>query len=131
MLAVVDSVKNELTLANAGHLPPLQRKVDGSVRAVGQADSGMPLGIVPSQSFKQTIYPIDPGDTWLLFTDGVTEAKRGDHELYGGNRLMEYVSQGPQEANKLVKGVIQNVEEFCNGEPQADDTCLVCFRRDA
>ncbi|MBM80207.1 MAG: protein serine phosphatase [Planctomycetaceae bacterium] len=131
VLAVVDSEKHELTLANAGHLPPLRRTADGNVVPIGQKDSGMPLGIVPTQTFDETKYLIDPGDTWLFFTDGVTEAKRGDNEFYGGQRLIDYVASGPAEANKLVKGVIADVENFCEGTPQADDTCLVCFRRDA
>ena len=130
VLAVIDPKEQNVTLVSAGHPSPICRSLDGDVTLVEGDDMGLPLGIIPDQEFVQTVIPIDKGDTWVLYTDGVTEAMTPERELYGTKRLTKFIGNGPLEVDDLVKGVVDDVAEFA-GESgsQSDDLCLVAFQR--
>mgnify|MGYP003390059566 CR=1 FL=1 len=130
LIMIIDPQIHQLTLVNAGHLSPLRRDpVTGKVDPIGAVESGMPLGIVSDQKFQQTKYDLNPGEAWLVFTDGVTEAMRSQKEIYGNKRLISLVSKGPQQIDALVKAVVDDVEAFVEGRPQSDDICMVGFQR--
>lgn len=129
VIAILNPKTHELTIANAGHMPPLMRHAGGEVEQIGKEIGGLPLGVVPDQTFEEIVVPIQPGDTFVAFTDGITEAMNSQSELYGTKMLSQYLSTGPENPEDLVKGVIQDVETFCEGRPQSDDMCLVCLRR--
>lgn len=126
----VDPEKMEATVVSAGHLPPVRRNKKGTVELIESDDSGLPLGIIPDQVFQQQVYPIKPGDTWLLYTDGVTEAMKRDRELYGTSRLVDFVKAGPEGIGELINGVVTSVNEFVEGRAQSDDMCIVGFQRE-
>lgn len=128
-IAILNPQKHELDIANAGHLPPLVRSADRQVISVGQAESGMPLGVSANQSFRQLVVPLQPDDTVLFFTDGVTEAMSPAMQLYGRNRLSETMALGPLEVGKLVPAIIDDVEKFFDSVTQRDDLCTVALRR--
>ena len=128
VLIVVDPATRQVTLANAGHLPPLVRHADGSISEVVSEFPGMPLGIVPDQEFQQQQHQLGPGDTWLMFTDGVTEAMNGDNEIYGTERLQESLSRAPAELDTMIQAIVGDVEIHCANRDQSDDMCLTAFR---
>lgn len=128
-IAIINPQKHELDLANAGHLPPLIRNTRREVIAIGQAESGMPLGVSPTQSFRQLLVPLQPGDTVMMFTDGVTEAMNPALEIYGRSRLMATLSSGPEDVRQLMPAIIDDVEKFYGSVTQRDDLCAVAFRR--
>lgn len=129
LIMVVDPQAHQLTLVNAGHLSPLRRDAFGKVDPIGAVESGMPLGIVPDQKFQQTKYDLNPGECWLVFTDGVTEAMRSAKEIYGNKRLTDFFAKAPPKIDDSVKAVVEDVEAFIEGRPQSDDICLVGFQR--
>lgn len=129
VLMVINPVTNQLTVVNAGHLPPLRRDTSGNVTAIGASESGLPLGILPNQSFQQTVFDLAPGESWLVFTDGVTEAMRMPQEIYGNKRLMKFLETGPAKIDVLVKAVVDDVEAYVEGQAQSDDICMVGFQR--
>lgn len=129
LVMVIDPRTHELTLVNAGHLSPLRRMPNGKVEPIGIRESGMPMGIVPDQKFQQSKFELVPGESWLVFTDGVTEAMRSQQEIYGNKRLTDFVKSGPERIDDLIKAVVEDVEEFVEGRPQTDDICLVGFQR--
>ena len=128
VLIVVDPATRQVTLANAGHLPPLVRHADGSISEVVSEFPGMPLGIVPDQEFQQQQHQLGPGDTWLMFTDGVTEAMNGDNEIYGTERLQDSLSRAPAELDTMIQAIVGDVEIHCANRDQSDDMCLTAFR---
>jgi GAF domain-containing protein len=77
----------ELTLASGGHLPPLVLRNDGTVEPV--ALRGMLIGVVADPRIDQTTVRLAPGETCLLYSDGVTEARGGrrGNEQFGVDRL--------------------------------------------
>ncbi len=129
LIMIIDPQTQQMTLVNAGHLAPLRRSPTGKVDSIGVAESGMPLGIMADQKFQQTKYDLNPGESWLVFTDGVTEAMRSPKEIYGNKRLIELVSKQSGNIASLVKAVVEDVEAFVEGRPQSDDICLVGFQR--
>jgi len=129
VLVIVDPHKHEITIANAGHLPPLRRDAEGNVESLALAESGMPLGISPTQEFNEVRIRIELGDLCVLYTDGITEAMNSRNEIYGRKRLCDYIANGPAGVDKLVKGIVADVEDFCGGRTQRDDMCLVGLRR--
>lgn len=129
VIAVLNPKTHEMTISNAGHLPPLLRHANGQVEQVARGVGGLPLGVIPDQTFQETIIPIAPGDTFVAFTDGITEAMNPKNDLYGNKMLTKFLSKGPKHPEELVKGLIQDVETFCEGRAQSDDMCLVCLRR--
>ncbi|MFB9236490.1 PP2C family protein-serine/threonine phosphatase [Plantactinospora siamensis] len=76
-----------LTLAGGGHLPPLLLRADGTVQAVSLG--GMLIGVVPDPHIGATTVHLAPGESCVLYSDGVTEARGGRHgdEEYGPERL--------------------------------------------
>ena len=129
VMALIDPETHEVTIANAGHLPPLKRCADNSVEQIARRDSGLPLGINPSQEYREIKLSLEPGETILFYTDGVTEAMNPKRELYGSKRLREFLATGPAELPELIEGIVADVEAFCQGRAQSDDICLVGFSR--
>ncbi|WP_320066221.1 PP2C family protein-serine/threonine phosphatase [Micromonospora sp. RTGN7] len=77
-----------LTMSGGGHLPPLVLRASGEVEPVGL--SGMLIGVVPDPRIGEVTVELAPGETCLLYSDGVTEARggrRGD-EQFGADRLV-------------------------------------------
>jgi serine phosphatase RsbU (regulator of sigma subunit) len=129
VIAVLNPKTHELTLANAGHMPPLIRHANGEVEPVGKGVGGLPLGVVPDQTFQEVVVPMKPGDIFVAFTDGITEAMNYNNDLYGTKLLTKYLATAPVDPEELVKGLIQDVETFSEGRAQTDDMCLVCLKR--
>jgi len=131
VLAVIDPTTHEVTLANAGHLPPMRRTMRREVQLVARKDSGMPLGITPDQTFREVRFQLDPGDALVFYTDGVTEAMNGRREIYGSRRLRDFVAEAPEGIADVIEGIVSNVETFSEGRAQSDDMCLVGLSRSA
>jgi phosphoserine phosphatase RsbU/P len=128
-MAVLEPVKHEVVLVSAGHLPPIARDLEGNVEQIEGDDTGLPLGIIPDQTFIQSVHPLKSGDMWLLYTDGVTEAMTAKREIYGSKRLQAFVKSGPLEVEALVKAIVDDVSRFASGHAQSDDLCMVGFQR--
>lgn len=72
---------------------------------------------------------LEPGDTLILFSDGVTEAMDPGEELYGVPRLREVLTgQSDCALDKLQKSILESVENFSKGAHQADDLTLLIVR---
>ncbi|MHC4880321.1 MAG: SpoIIE family protein phosphatase [Planctomycetota bacterium] len=128
-ILVIDPRKHTVTLVSAGHLAPIRRDLNGNVQLVEGNDSGLPLGIIPDQTFEEDVYEVNPGDTWVLYTDGVTEAMKPSRELYGTKRLSAFIKDGPFEISELIGGIVADVSEFTSGSANSDDLCIVGFQR--
>jgi serine phosphatase RsbU (regulator of sigma subunit) len=129
VIVVVDPATHTLTLVNAGHLLPLLRRAGGTVEKIDYDGAGLPLGIKADTVYRQLEVPLEPGDTLVLYTDGVTEAANAANDMYGTARIVEFLTRQGTDVETLGDGLVANVEAFCQGESQRDDICLVCFRR--
>ncbi len=101
------------------------------VQAVGGEDtSGPPLGIEPTWKYKQVELPIRPGQGVLLFTDGISEARNAQGELFGEARIRDAL-RGAHSPAEACERVLEAVERFAAANAPRDDVCLVAFARTA
>jgi serine phosphatase RsbU (regulator of sigma subunit) len=129
-LAVLEPETGKLTFVNAGHNPGLLLRADGEGEWLGS--TGMPIGLLPVGTYTAEKVTLEPGDTMVLYTDGITEAEDPDLELYGEDRLRETCTRLRCEAlDRLAAGVEEDVEAFIRGVPCADDRTMVLVRRKA
>lgn len=128
-IAVLDPVRHEVQLASAGHLPPIVRRDGRPAEFVGHRESGMPLGVMAEQTYGSLTIPLEPNDTIVFYTDGITEAMNPQSQLFSKERARVAITDGPQSVTQLVPALIAAVESFCEGEPQRDDICVTALRR--
>ena len=125
LLAVLDRGSRRLTLLNAGHLAPLRRRAAGAIEVIGEDARGPALGILPDVVWRQVETLVEPGDVWLAFTDGVTEAVNASGEMYGGFRLRQTLARAPVVVGEAGESILADVRQFLADQPQSDDICLV------
>ena len=115
----------QVDLTLGGHPSPLLLRADGSVETVGEPGSA--LGLLPEPLFQETRCLLEPGDSLIAFTDGVTDARRGN-EQYGEERLHSLVADCiGLSADAIAAGIGDAVLRF-QGEHAHDDTALVVLR---
>jgi serine phosphatase RsbU (regulator of sigma subunit) len=129
IVAVLDPKTHELTIVNAGHMPPLLGKADGAVEQLGAGRAGLPLGVADDFQYQSFTRALAPGECVTIFTDGISEAMDGDGQLYGLPRLLEQVGGPARGVAELGEQILADVRRFADGRPQSDDVCLVCFGR--
>ncbi|AVT41544.1 serine/threonine-protein phosphatase [Plantactinospora sp. BB1] len=116
-----------LTLASGGHLPPLVLRADGGVESVELR--GMLVGVVPDPRIASVTVQLGQGETCLLFSDGVTEARGGIRgEQFGTTRLVEAL-QGC--ARMPAPALAERVEQVCGdwlGGRDHDDIAVFAIR---
>lgn len=121
-LAVDQSRRSRsLTLCSAGHTPVLLRGSDGTVTPVGS--HGLVLGVFENPELVTSRPRFGPGDTVVLYTDGVTEARRGSDQ-YGDDRLRALVAATDPAADHLTATIEAAVLDFVGGPPQDDIAIL-------
>jgi phosphoserine phosphatase RsbU/P len=130
VVAVVDPQALELTLVNAGHMPPLLRSADGEVSEIGGEEAGLPLGVVDDYQYEAHRREFLAGDFVTIFTDGFSEAMNSRRELFGIQRLVEICSNKETKPRDLGPCILSSVRKFVGDYPQSDDMCMVCFGRE-
>ncbi len=127
VVCVLDPARREVTMVNAGHLPPLLRLSDGSVSEIGREQSGLPLGVVDGTGYQQHSLHVPPGGLLLIYSDGISEAMNDAEEAYGVQRIRSHLETLRGSAGCVGRRIVDDVAEFTEGRSQADDMCLVCF----
>jgi serine phosphatase RsbU (regulator of sigma subunit) len=128
-LALLDPRRHEVTVFNAGHLPPLWRRGVGRVETVAEPESGLPLGVERAVDYVPHRVPLAPGESLIMYTDGITEAMNQNDELYGAARLLRMSAVGADGVSLLGRRILDDVRLFVGATPQSDDMCLECFGR--
>ena len=116
-----------LDFINAGHPSPLLLR-PGEV-AAPFTEGSFPVGLIPDADYVVSSVRLEPGDTIVLFSDGVTEAMDPNEQMFGTHRLRE-VLLGQHEAplDHLQRTVLESIQRFCGGAAQADDITLLLAR---
>ena len=127
--ALFNPDSGSLTYSIAGHDPPLLVSADGAVTEL-PLTKGVALGIAPDVVYTQETVTLEPGDTVVLFTDGVTEAMNADNQQFGLNRLTEvFEGNPPPSAAAANEAVFEHVRNFAGDAPQSDDITCLTLRR--
>jgi serine phosphatase RsbU (regulator of sigma subunit) len=119
----------DLTYVNAGHNPPLLcRSATGEVELLNP--TGMAMGVLSEFPYTQESVRLQPGDTLLLYTDGMTEAFSSEREQFGIERLTQLVQAHQGRSPGDLLAVLEDaVDGFTGGAPAGDDTTLLALKR--
>lgn len=114
----------DVAMAAGGHPAAIVLDTDKVPRVVGEP--GHLVGAFPSVAYEDIRFELRPGTTVLLYTDGVTDGRRGS-ELYGEERLMRLLHESVDTAESLIGRVLDDVLDFQGQEPR-DDIALVALQ---
>ena len=123
---VLDVTSGAFKFVNAGHNPPIWWKADQSLQTL-PSTNGIALAVMDGMPFNECTVHLEPGDTLILFTDGVTEAIDVDEVLFADERLLNVVRglSATIPVTEVPERIVQAVRDFAGEAPQADDiTCL-------
>jgi sigma-B regulation protein RsbU (phosphoserine phosphatase) len=128
-LADLEPRTGAIRFVGAGHVDTLILRANGDAVALGS--TGTPLGLLPLLlPYGEVEMMLEPGDTLVLFSDGVTEAQNADEEEFGEARLVECLRGAlAQPAAALIERVMTSIDQFAGGAPQFDDITLLIARR--
>ena len=118
----------ELSYINAGHNPPLVLDKKGKVYRMESC--GLCLGMFPEVDYEVKKAILNPGDTAVLFTDGITESRNKDNKEFDEDRLIKLLQKHSKlSALKLLEKINEEVDKFTAGAEKMDDQTLVIIQR--
>ena len=130
--AVLDPKSGSIDWTRCGHNPPRIRSIDGSLRTLDQPGT-FPLGVVPELPSIELSSTLEPGETLVLYTDGITEASRpADNEagfdMFGETGLDAALIGCSGHPQCIVESVNTALVEFAGDTNQVDDQTMVIVR---
>src|SRR5262245_14234833 len=141
--AVLDLAAKTMTYARAGHTPLMRiASVDGQPGRRRQTQVLVPDGLVLGlklddgemfdRLLEEETIPLKPGDLYVLFTDGISEAMNADEDCFGEARLASLLEEHADlPAEELRERILRDVEAFAGGAPQHDDMTMILLKVDA
>ena len=118
--------EGRLTYTNAGHNPPFVFSKTGVRRL---ETGGMIVGLFPGAEYEQETIQLQPGDTIVVFSDGVSEATSGSGEEFGDDRIESTVKANlAGSSDQVLTALLDAVREFTKGTAQGDDVTAVVIR---
>ena len=113
-----------LQYASAGHDPPLLRRADGVVLAL-PVENGPAVGIDAGVEYRLAESYLAPGDTLVLYTDGVSEVETGDGEQFGAARLAELIRSDSGDPQSLVRHIADMATQYAADSQVVDDLTVL------
>ncbi|MCR4837880.1 MAG: PP2C family protein-serine/threonine phosphatase [Eubacterium sp.] len=126
-LGIVELTTGNVEICNAGHeYPAICRNGEGY--SIRKMPHGSPVAFFPGLPHTASQITLAPGERILLYTDGVTDAKRSDEERFGKERLAEVLNANKDKSDEeILKAVTAAVQSFAGDEPQFDDMTMLSF----
>jgi PAS domain S-box-containing protein len=114
------------TLVDCGHTHTIHYQATTDEYRLIQGD-GLPLGVLEKESYRQISIAISPGDLFVFYSDGITEAHNPEGEMYGANRLLELLRSRRYETPKeQIEALQRSLRDYTDTTNFADDvTCIV------
>ncbi len=131
ILAIIDTHSHEMRLVIAGHMSPMVRKPDGTIEEFDEEAVGIPVGVLEDYPFDVLSRTIEPGETVLFYTDGVSEAMNPKGDLYGDKRVREFLRKSHGTPAEIGKALLADVRTHAQGRSQNDDITIMVFGRNA
>jgi len=123
VLTRVRANRPEITLVNAGHMPPIHVRADG---AMALPKGGMALGLKETVTYVEQTVTMAPGDLFIVYSDGLTEAMDRTGRFYGTRRAMElFATLHGLSAEQAAERIGNDLRRFLDGAVPADDYSLL------
>jgi sigma-B regulation protein RsbU (phosphoserine phosphatase) len=124
--AVLDSSRNQLTYASAGHEPPL---LFGKQAYSQLIEGDLLLCIDERTAYRETSVEVQSGDTLVMFTDGVVESMNADEEEFSVRNLIRVVKDNKtRKSSQIVGRVLASLRDFMGGRPVTDEFTLAVMK---
>jgi sigma-B regulation protein RsbU (phosphoserine phosphatase) len=125
---VFDVTAGRVSIAGAGH-HELAILSPGQAPRLAYPSTGLPAGLMPGNSIQSESIALSPGDTFVLFSDGVSEAMNAADDFFGDDRLLATLAPlADAPTTAIVDAVMTAVRAFAAGAPQSDDITVVAAR---
>lgn len=125
---ILDTETGEVVYANGGHNLPIIIKGKKEVRYL-ERTGGLAIGVMEGVTYRKERLLLEPGDTFFLYTDGVTEAMNRKEELFSENSLQITIDNLKDKSVKeMILGVLRVLSEFTSGAPQSDDITMTAIQ---
>jgi sigma-B regulation protein RsbU (phosphoserine phosphatase) len=124
---LIDLRKNTLLFASAGHHPILRCRAEEPAKFL-DCKGGVPVGLLDRAEYPVNEIAIAPGDVFLLYTDGITEARNLQGEEYSTGRLTKILRSDGGTAREQTERILADLNVFTKGATQHDDMTLVAIR---
>ena len=129
--AILDLESETLEIARAGHCPAALVRLSGESRYIRTKGLGLGLdrGSLFEQCLSEEIIPMEPGDVFAFYTDGVVESRNAEGEEYGYDRLLKILkSNRHEDADGLHAAVLRDLRGFIGSAEYDDDLTLVIVK---
>jgi phosphoserine phosphatase RsbU/P len=124
----LDPASGRLRYVNAGHNPPLLARRDGTVEALDEG--GMVLGLLEGVPYNEGEVELAPGDTLVIYSDGVTETWSDAEEEFGDARLADLIVRiRDLDAPGIQDAILGELDAFSGGAKATDDRTLIVIKR--
>lgn len=130
LCGILNVKTGEIVFANAGHTPPIAVTPGGSAQWIEPIPS-FPLAMMEDATYENQTGFLSPGQQWLIYSDGATDAENAEGEAFGSERLLRCAAScAAENCAGTVKGVNQVIADFARGaEKQTDDITLLAVAR--
>ncbi|KFN49058.1 SpoIIE family protein phosphatase, partial [Arenimonas composti] len=126
LCGVIDLRTGALTLASAAHEPPVLLRADGR-RELAPVETTAPLGVEVAAHYPEWQGRLQPGDTLLSYTDGITEAFDGDDHEFGTQRLLDTLDPA-LDPEAQCRALVAAAQRHAADAPQSDDITVLAMR---
>jgi PAS domain S-box-containing protein len=124
-LAIVDTREKSVAYANGGHEPALIMDINGNIEEL--AASGRALGVLSGYDYPLATRELKDGDRIVMFTDGITEARRNGSSLFGVEGIVQYLQTCKKApADDIASGLLKTAKKYAGGSLQ-DDAAIIIF----
>jgi sigma-B regulation protein RsbU (phosphoserine phosphatase) len=129
LYGVLNTKTGEFQYSRGGHPPAMLKRADGSVEMLDPTGGGFLLGMIDDMEYDVYKVPLAPGDTLLVYTDGVTEAMDAEQQLFDDSRLLACLSkQNGEPLDQVIHAIQREIDQFTTGIPQSDDITMLALR---
>jgi hypothetical protein len=125
-LAVLDLNTGVLKCINAGHNPPLINHK--GIWEYCKIKHSIALGVSKKVKFTEVSIELQHQDSLFMYTDGVTEAKDINDNLYGEERLISFLSKQDNQPRSLLNNTLEELKAYAGNAPQSDDITMVMIK---
>ena len=131
-IAVLDVPTGEVTLASAGHCPPIHLSNQSQFIDLTGYPLGIPALVRPQTPYRVEHLTLAPGDRLILYSDGVVEAQNAKRNFFDDDRFIRCLERASidQTPTDLIADLVANVKAFIGNARRTDDITLVILQRD-
>lgn len=129
LAGILDLRTGHVDYADAGHEPPFILQSSGTVLMLNKV-GGLVLGFMPDLEYREGTLQLNPADSLVLYTDGVTEAMNVGHELFGAEAIETTLSRAGQAATSedIIKVLLDAMHVFVGEAEQSDDVTMLVIK---